>query len=225
MDELVVWLGAEGRQGAHLRGWTPDHTERFADLASGDPGLAARCDPRSLVDGSETRALEAVLPAPLAIWLAARLRQTPRLSLRLSTDLPAAWQRFPYEWLTLDGQPLHDRLRVWRHVPRTAEPVPPARTAPVALLNLWPGDAAVQPLADLAVSPVDAHRYDGRRWVEAPAAHAGPARLQRPVPGRAWQRAGRRAPVPPAGRHALGIAADAALTPAGDPAGLRRRRW
>jgi hypothetical protein len=166
MDERVVWLWAEGRQGAHLRGWTPDHTERFADLASGDPGLAARCDPRSLVEGSETRALEAVLPAPLAIWLAARLRQTPRLSLRLSTDLPAAWQRFPYEWLTLDGQPLHDRLRVWRHVPRTAEPVPPARTAPVALLNLWPGDAAVQPLADLAVSPVDAHCYDGRE-VEA----------------------------------------------------------
>ena len=167
MDERVVWLWPEGRQGKHLRGWTPDHTERFADLASGDPSLAARFDPCSLVEGSEARALEAVLPAPLALWLAARLRQTPRLFLRLSTDLPAAWQRFPYEWLTLDGQPLHDRLRVWRHVPRTAEPVPPARTAPVALLDLWPGAAAVQPLAGLAVSPVDAHRYDGRRWVEA----------------------------------------------------------
>ena len=61
MDERVVWLWPEGQQGKDLRGWTPDHTERFADLASGAPNLAARFDPRSLVEGSETRALEALI--------------------------------------------------------------------------------------------------------------------------------------------------------------------
>ncbi len=167
MDELVVWLWREGGQGEHLRVWTPDRTERFADLASDATDPAAGRDPRPLINDSETLALEAALPAPLAAGLATRLRQTSRLRLRLAADLPAAWQRFPHEWLTLDGRPLHDRLRVWRHVSRTAEPVSPARTAPVALLNLWPPDEAVQSLVDLALSPAQVHRYDGRRWVDA----------------------------------------------------------
>lgn len=166
MDERV-WLWPEGRNREHLRVWTPDRTERFDDLAHGGFGAAAGRDPGRIVDDTGTRALEAALPAPLAAWLAARLRQTPRLRLHLCADLPEDWHRFPHEWLTLDGRPLHDRLRVWRRVPRAAEPVSPARPAPVALFNLWPPADAVQPLADFPLAPADVHRYDGRRWVEA----------------------------------------------------------
>jgi hypothetical protein len=162
----MAWLWPEGREGEHLRGWTPDCTERFANLASNGPGSTAALDLRRVVTGSLALALEAALPAPLATWLGGWLRRSPRSPLHLSADLPAAWQRFPYEWLTLDGRPLHDRLRVWRNVRRTVEPVSPARTAPVALLNLWPLDEPVQPLADFALSPAEVYRYDGRRWVD-----------------------------------------------------------
>lgn len=165
MDERV-WLWPEGRHGEHLRVWTPDRTERFAELVPGGFDSTADRDPGRLVDGAETLALEAALPTPLATWLA-RLCQTSRLRLHLCAGLPKAWYRFPYEWLTLDGQPLHDRLRVWRHVPRTAEPRSPVPPAPVALFNLWPPDEAVQPLADFSLAPAKVHRHDGCRWVEA----------------------------------------------------------
>lgn len=164
MDELTMWLWPEGRDGEHLRGWTPDETRRFPNLAGTEPALG---DPHAAITGQCAVPLETGLPPPLADWLAARLRQTSRLRLRLTADLPTAWQRFPYEWLTLDGAPLHERWQVWRNVPRSAEPPAPVRPAPVALLNLWPDSELVQPLAGLAVSPVEVHRYDGRREVEA----------------------------------------------------------
>jgi len=164
VDETEVWLWPEGRGGEHLRGWMPDETRSFPKLTGTE--LAIR-NPDALITGQCAIPLETGLPSPLADWLTARLRQTSRLSLRLTADLPTAWHRFPYEWLTLDGAPLHDRLRVWRNVPRTAEPPAPVRPAPVALLNLWPGNETIQPHADLTVSPVAVHRYDGRREVEA----------------------------------------------------------
>ena len=164
MDETEVWLWPEGQGGEHLRGWMPDETCCFPKLTGTE--LSIR-NPDTLITGQCAIPLETGLPSPLADWLTVRLRQTSRLSLRLTADLPAAWQRFPYEWLTLDGAPLHDRLRVWRKVPRTAEPPVPVRSAPVALLNLWRHSDPVQPLAGLAVSPVAVHRYDGRRESEA----------------------------------------------------------
>lgn len=167
MTTSEVWLWPEGQENEHLRLWTPDHTQRFAKLAASGPGPVAPVDLRRRMDGSGTQALETALPAPLAEWLATQLRQIPRLRLRLSADLPMPWQRFPYEWLTLDGRPLHDRLQVWRTVPPVVEPIAPVRTARVALLNLWPEDEAVQPLAPWAISPAEVHRYDGRRWIEA----------------------------------------------------------
>ena len=164
MDETEVWLWPEGQGGEHLRGWMPDETCCFPKLTGTE--LAIR-NPDTLITGQCAIPLETGLPSPLADWLTVRLRQTSRLSLRLTADLPTAWHRFPYEWLTLDGAPLHDRLRVWRNVRRTAEPPAPVRPARVALLNLWPGNESVQPLAGLTVSPVKVHRYDGRREVEA----------------------------------------------------------
>lgn len=159
-----MWLWPEGRDGEYLRGWTPDETRRFPNLAGTEPALR---DPHAVITGQRAVPLENGLPPPLADWLAAQLRQTSRLRLRLTADLPTAWQRFPYEWLTLDGAPLHERWQVWRNVPRSAEPPAPVRPAPVALLNLWPDRESIQPLAGFAVSPVEVHRYDGRREVEA----------------------------------------------------------
>ncbi|MBZ4192680.1 MAG: hypothetical protein LAE24_00005, partial [Candidatus Contendobacter sp.] len=164
MDEMVMWLWPEGRDGEHLRGWTPDETRRFPELTGIEPAIR---NPYAVITGQCAVPLETGLPSPLADWLVARLRQTSRLHLCLTADLPAAWQRFPYEWLTLDGAPLHDRLQVWRYVPRTAEPPAPVRPAPVALLNLWPDTEAIQLLTGLAVSPIKVHRYDGRREIEA----------------------------------------------------------
>ena len=161
--EAFAWLWPEGQ---HLRGWTPDCTKRFADLAYFDL-VAATCDPHRVVTGAVQLPLETALPQPLATWLMARLNQHQRLTLRLSADLPPPWRRFPYEWLTLDGQPLHGRLRIWRHVPRTAEPFPPTPPALVALLNLWPPEEATQPLERFPLSPAQVYRYDGRCWVEA----------------------------------------------------------
>ncbi len=86
MDERV-WLWPEGRHGEHLRVWTPDRTERFAELVPGGFDSTADRDPGRLVDGAETLALEAALPTPLATWLA-RLCQTSRLRLHLCAGLP-----------------------------------------------------------------------------------------------------------------------------------------
>ena len=164
MDEMVMWLWPEGRDGEHLRGWTPDETRRFPELTGIKPAIR---NPYAVITGQCAVPLETGLPRPLTDWLVARLRQTSRLRLCLTADLPAAWQRFPYEWLMLDGAPLHDRLQVWRYVPRTAEPPAPVRPAPVALLNLWPDTEAIHLLTGLAVSPIKVHRYDGRWEIEA----------------------------------------------------------
>ena len=100
MAELIGGLWPEGRERQDLRVWTPDATALFKGLASQGPAAGETFS--AIVEGRRALPL-ASLPAPLYQWLAAQLNRTARLHLWLSADLPAAWQRFPCEWLTLDG--------------------------------------------------------------------------------------------------------------------------
>ena len=114
MAELIGGLWPEGREGQDLRVWTPDATALFKGLASQGPAAGETFS--DIVEGRRALPL-ASLPAPLYQWLAAQLNRTPRLHLWLSAELPAVWQRCPYEWLTLDGKPLQARLQVCRAAP------------------------------------------------------------------------------------------------------------
>lgn len=67
------------------------------------------------------------------------LEQAPDgLRLHLSEGLPPAWQRFPFEYLSRQGQPAGRQLQVIRHAPRTAAPPVFPRTQDVLILDLWP---------------------------------------------------------------------------------------
>ena len=163
-DILDLWLWPEPvHKPERLRAWTPDETETFPELTDAQLGALSSHD---VINGTHTLPLETVWPPALAGWFAARWRRSDRVQLRLSADLPVRWQQLPYEWLALDGQPLQNRLQVWRSAPRTAEPAPLVRPAPVAVLNLWPDDEPIHPLHPLPLAPTEAHCFDGRGEVQ-----------------------------------------------------------
>lgn len=69
--------------------------------------------------------------------------------LRLARGLPAAWQDFPYELLTHDGRPLRERIIVVREAPFPSDAETALPISRGAVLNLWPREESIQPVADL----------------------------------------------------------------------------
>lgn len=128
------WLWPER---AGVRWWTPAATGWLDLAAPGTTDLTA--DIAALRDRFRHEPLGAALAPELASMLADRLGEAAgRLRLRLCADLPLSWQRFPFEYLTDQGQSLRHRLHVIRHVSRDAGPPPfPARRE-MLILDLWP---------------------------------------------------------------------------------------
>ncbi len=142
------WLWPER---AGVRWWTPA-TTGWLDLATprtpsplvgeGEGGGATRSpdlDIAALRDQFRQESLGAIAAPDLAQMLADRLGEAVgRLRLRLCADLPLSWQRFPFEYLSDQGQSLRHRLHVIRHAPRDA--VPPAFPThrDILILDLWP---------------------------------------------------------------------------------------
>lgn len=128
------WLWPER---AGVRWWTPAATGWLDLAAPGTTDFSA--DIAALRDRFCHEPLGAVLAPELAQMLADRLSEaTGRLRLRLCADLPLPWHRFPFEYLSDQGQSLRHRLHVIRHVPRDAGPPTfPARRE-MLILDLWP---------------------------------------------------------------------------------------
>jgi len=142
------WLWPER---AGVRWWTPAATG-WLDLAApwtpsppvgeGGGGGATRSldlDIAALRDQFQHEPLGAVLASALASMLADRLGEAAgRLRLRLCADLPLPWQRFPFEYLSDQGQSLRHRLHVIRYVPRDAGPPTFPTRREMLILDLWP---------------------------------------------------------------------------------------
>ncbi len=142
------WLWPER---AGVRWWTPAATG-WLDLAApwtpsslvgeGEGGGATRSpdlDIAALRDRFHHQPLGAALAPALAQMLADRLGEAEgRLRLRLCADLPLPWQRFPFEFLSDQGQSLRHRLYVIRHVPRDAGPPAFPTRREMLILDLWP---------------------------------------------------------------------------------------
>ncbi len=142
------WLWPER---AGVRWWTPAATG-WLDLAApwtpSPPvgkveGGGATCLPdldiAALRDQFRLEPLSAALAPELASMLADRLGEAAgRLRLRLCADLPLPWHRFPFEYLSDQGQSLRHRLHVIRHVPRDAGPPTFPAHREILVLDLWP---------------------------------------------------------------------------------------
>jgi len=97
--------------------------------------------------------LEKALAKPLGEHLAGLLRRFQGLRLCLTQDLADSWHNYPYEWLSLDGEPLQGRLLVARQVPRDAAPARAVQAPTVVAINLWPVSEKIQPLDALSPRP------------------------------------------------------------------------
>ncbi|MDG4584592.1 MAG: hypothetical protein P9E67_11005 [Candidatus Competibacter sp.] len=128
------WLWPE-RTG--VRWWTPAATGWLDLAAPGTTDFSA--DIAALRDRFCHEPIGAVLAPALASMLADRLGETAgRLRLRLCADLPLPWQRFPFEYLSDQGQSLRHRLHVVRHVPRDPGPPTFPTRREILILDLWP---------------------------------------------------------------------------------------
>ncbi len=128
------WIWPEG---AGVRWWTPEETGVLAVESPGDPAIVGQL---SMLRDHGTRVpLAQALDARLAKLLETLLRKQPAgLHLRLSRDLPDAWQVFPFQWLTWRSRGLMGRLLVSRHAPRVWSPPAQPHCRDAAILNLWP---------------------------------------------------------------------------------------
>lgn len=128
------WLWPER---AGVRWWTPAATGWLDLAAPGTTDFSA--DIAALRDRFCHEPLGAVLAPELAQMLADRLGEAAgRLRLRLCADLPLPWHRFPFEYLSDQGQSLRHRLHVIRHVPRDAGPPTFPACRNILILDLWP---------------------------------------------------------------------------------------
>lgn len=165
MDEKVTWLWPEGRNGEHLRCRTPDETCCFPKMTGDNPVLqqSRRRYHQPVRRPAGNRLAVAIgrlaggATAPDLPGCACVDRRSANCLATLPLRMADAGWCAPASLLAGLAQCPAQR--------RTARAA--AGPARAALLNLWPTSEPIQPLANLAVSPVAVHRYDGRREVEA----------------------------------------------------------
>ena len=159
-SEYPIWLWPEGDA---IRLWTPDATWLFLEAAFlGDTLeiLQAARDARdqfALDRAFNPLDLGGKLAELLARedrWPVVRLADRPPDPARKAPAQDLALQTVPFEWLSLDGRPIGERVVVARHVSLDPGALIAAPEAPIHLLDLWPsGD---HPLADF--TPAEAVR-------------------------------------------------------------------
>lgn len=155
-----AWVWPED---AGVRWWTPSHTSLLN--LDGPCAWGARAAIRELRDRRDRLSLRHGLAHPLGDLLADAVAERGRLRLHLSRELDRRWHLCPYEWFTLDGEPLLGSLVAERYAPARTVPLEPVEpTRPIAILNLLAADEPVQP-AD-AVPAGLARIYDGRAAVD-----------------------------------------------------------
>lgn len=124
MGEEQFWLWAEGDGVGWFSPWGTGCLEqravptrldlnKLADLRNGfnRPDIVDALAPRP---DSPARAMAEALRKPLADGRRVRLQISRTLA---SYESANDWTRIPFEWLRLDGKPLHGRLLVERYVP------------------------------------------------------------------------------------------------------------
>ena len=164
-----LWPEADG-----VRWWTPAGTAFWRLGRPEREGAAPAVG--ELRDAGRRQALDRALQDPLGPVLAETLREHGRVILNLTADLPSPWHACPFEWLQLDGHPIHGRLLVARHHPRRATPAPPAATRETVVCDLWPGEEAFAPLVEALRAAVQGPPVlRGRAEVEGFLAHSGAA--------------------------------------------------
>ena len=144
-EPLDLWLWPHE---SVVRWWCPQHTGQFESRrpckGAGPPAIVELRDRRARL------ALDAALTQALAGLLRRLFTHHERVRLHLSDELDPAWHAFPYEWLYLDGEPLHGRLSVAREWPRSGiSRAVPAR--PVFILDLLPASDPVRPTRGLSL--------------------------------------------------------------------------
>lgn len=128
MGEEQFWLWAEGDGVGWFSPWGTGLLEQWAVPKRLDlnnlPELRNGFNRLDIVDAlapqpdSPARAMAEALRKPLADGRSVRLQ----ISRTLASDESANdWTRIPFEWLRLDGKPLHGRLLVERYVPYATE--------------------------------------------------------------------------------------------------------
>lgn len=150
-----IWLWPEG---TGVRWWTPEQTQWLELTGPQADGVTLAW--QGLRERRDRLNLRYGLAAPLGERLVTALAQHERVMCYLDRHLASAWHDCPYEWLSLDGQPLLGRLTVVRDCPVAQPPELPLRPdREIGVLNLLDSAEPVQPAA--AVPPGAARILDG----------------------------------------------------------------
>lgn len=160
-SEYPIWLWPEGDA---IRLWTPDATWLFLEAAFlGDTLKILKAARDARDQFTLDRAFNPLdLGGKLAELLArgdrrpvVRLADRPPDPAREAPAQDLALQTVPFEWLSLGGRPIGERVVVARHVSLDPGGLIAAPEAPIYLLDLWPSGLG-HPLADF--TPAEAVR-------------------------------------------------------------------